>query len=76
MRHSLLIRTILPTILLASLALSACGVADVGLGAATAAKMKADETKQAQETLDKVKTDLDAAGKAEQQRLQKADNER
>jgi hypothetical protein len=59
-------------ILLCALALSACGVADVGTTAATTAKLEAAQAQQGKETMDKVRTDLDAAAKADQQRLNAA----
>lgn len=52
--------------------LAACGVADVGTTAATTAKLKADEAKQAQEAKDKLTADIAAAANAEQQRAKAA----
>lgn len=66
----------LATLVSISLPLAACGVADVGVTAATTAKIQAEQAKQGQQTLDKVKTDLEAAGQAQQQQLPKTDNER
>jgi hypothetical protein len=56
------------TVIASVLGLSACGVADVGTTAATTAKLQAEQAKQGQEAIAKIKTDLDAALKAEQQR--------
>jgi uncharacterized protein YoxC len=55
--------------------LAACGVADVGVTAASNAKSQAEQLKQGKETIDKVQGDVDAATKAAEQRLQKADAE-
>ncbi len=63
-----------PLLLIATLALSACGV-DVATSAATAAKLKADEAKHAQELQTKLTTDINAAMGAEQQRLKAAEQE-
>ncbi|HEX8987495.1 MAG TPA: hypothetical protein VF816_06000 [Rhodocyclaceae bacterium] len=51
------------------LSLSGCGVADVGTTAATTAKLQADAAKQGQQTMEKMQADIDAAQKAEQQRI-------
>ena len=56
------------TILFFVLLLSACGVADVATTAATNAKLQAEQAKQGKEAMDKIKADLDAAGKAEEKR--------
>lgn len=55
--------------------LAACGVADVGTTAATTAKLKADEAKQAEEMKNKVTADIAAAANAEQQRLKAAEQQ-
>jgi hypothetical protein len=55
--------------------LAACGVADVGTTAATAAKLKADEAKQAEEMKNKVTADIAAAVNAEQQRAKAAEQQ-
>ena len=54
--------------LVSVMALSACGVADVATSAAVTAKLQAEQARQGKETMDKIKADLDAAAKAEQQR--------
>jgi len=56
------------------LTLSACG-ADVATSAATAAKLKAQEVKQAQETKAHLTKQINAAMAAGQQRLHDADQE-
>ena len=55
--------------------LSACGVADVGTAAVTQGRLQADQAKQGMESADKVKADLDAAAKADEERLRKAEAE-
>lgn len=55
--------------------LSACGVADVGVTAATNAKIQAEQIKQGKETINQVQADLDAAAKAAEQQRQKAEAE-
>lgn len=57
------------------LLLTACGVADVGLTAASTAKMQAEQIKQGKETIEQVKADLDAAEKTAEQRRQQAEAE-
>lgn len=61
------------TVIASVLMISACGAADVGTTAATTAKLQAEQAKRGQETLAKVKADLDAALKAGQQRTAAAD---
>lgn len=56
--------------------LGGCGVADVATSAATSAKLQAEQAKQGKETMDKMKTDINAATKAEAQRNANADTER
>lgn len=58
----------MPVIFLLSLVLAGCGVADVGSSAATAAKLKADQVKQGQETAAQVTQKLEAANQAAAQR--------
>lgn len=53
--------------------LLACGVADVGISAATTAKMQAEQAKQGKETMDRLKQDLDAASKAQAAQLAEAE---
>lgn len=50
--------------LIASLFLAACGMADVGTSAATAGKMKAEQVKQGQETINQMNQKLESAGQA------------
>lgn len=57
------------------LLLSACGVADVGVTAATNAKIQAEQLKQGKETVNQVQADLDAAAKTAEQQRQKAEAE-
>lgn len=61
--------------LAALLLLSACGVADVGITAATNAKVQAEQLKQGKETINQVQADLDAAAKTAEQQRQKAEAE-
>ena len=53
--------------------LTACGVADVGISAATTAKMQAEQAKQGKETMDRLQRDLDAASKAQAAQLAEAE---
>ncbi len=52
---------------------SACGVADVGTAAATNAKLQADQVRQAKETSDKVRRDLEAAARESERRMEEAE---
>ena len=61
------------SIVLVSLLLSACGVADVATATATTAKLQAEQARQGKDTTGKVRSDLDAAAKGAQQRLETAD---
>ena len=58
-------------ILTAVLTLSGCGVADVGGAAVTAAKLQAEQAKQGKAEMDKMKTDIEAATRADQNRVEK-----
>ncbi len=55
--------------------LAACGVADVGTAAVTQGKLQAEGAKQGQQSAEKIKADMDAAAKAEEERLRKAEAE-
>lgn len=61
--------TLLPLFLLA-----ACGL-DVGITAASTAKMQAEQVKQGKETINQIQADLDAAAKTADQRRQQAEAE-
>jgi len=63
----------LPAALLAISLLSACGVADVGSSAATAAKLKAQEAEQARATKAQVEKQLEAARQQEEQQRKAID---
>lgn len=51
-----------------ALLLAACGVADVGTSAATAAKLKAQEAEQANAAKAQIESQIDAAQKQAEQR--------
>lgn len=55
-----------------SLALAACGVADVGLSAATNAKLQAEQARQARETSEQIKQQVEAINKTAEQRVAEA----
>lgn len=61
--------------LLFVLILGGCGIADVATSAATSAKLQAEQAKQGKETVNKMKADMNAATKAEEQRNVNADTE-
>lgn len=63
------------TILALALSISACGFLDAGTTAATTAKLKADEAKQAQEAKDRITAGIADAAEASQQRLQAAEQQ-
>jgi len=58
------------------LLLSACGVSDVATTALTGAKLQAEQAGQGKGVLDKVRADLDAAAKADQERTAAAESEK
>lgn len=64
------------TVILLALSLAACGVADVGTSAATAAKLQAEQAKQVQDTAAQLTQKLDAANKAIEQRAAAADEKK
>jgi hypothetical protein len=53
--------------------LGACGVAEMGAATAVNAKQQAEQAKLAKETADKLKQDIEAASKANEERLRKMD---
>lgn len=59
-------------IILVSMSLSACGVADVATATATSAKLQAEQARQGKDTVGKVRSDLDAAAQAAQERVEAA----
>ena len=62
-------------IIVLSLLTSACGFLDAGTTAATTAKLKADEAKQAQEAKDRITAGIADAAEASQQRLKAAEQQ-
>lgn len=56
-------------------ALSACGLADVGTSAATAAKVQAEQAKQDEQQIKKTEQELEAAAKLRGAREEKASGE-
>ena len=63
------------TVFALSLPLAACGVSDLATSAATNAKLQAEQAQQGQAVLDKTRSALDAAAKAQQDRAATAENE-
>ncbi len=56
--------------------LAACGVADVGLGAATTAKLQAEQARQAQATAAQITQQMEANNKATEKRLAEMGDEK
>lgn len=56
-----------------ALALSACGVADTGTAAATAAALKAKDAERAKDAQSRIQGQLEEANSQASQRLEKAD---
>ena len=61
------------TLIVLSALLSACGLADVGTSAATAAKLQAEQAKEGKVMIDQAKQAVDAAAKVQEQQLAEAE---
>jgi len=57
------------------LALSACGLADVGTSAATAARVQSEQAKQGEQQIKKTEQELEAAARLREAREEKAPGE-